>query len=160
MELTFSNSELGYLVCEEFRYKEKKKLIHTIGGKVEDYDLNLLETAIREFIEETNLEIHPIINKDKLEKKQMITYIYNLIIDSTYYIDICVNKENRFFHRYYLSNLGNCEFIDSIKKLPDFFNGKYTTEITNIHWIKFNDIENNKKNFSWLTKMFFKFIKK
>ncbi len=65
--LTFYNPELGYLMCEEYRYKQKKNLIHTIGGKVEDYDKDLLETAIREFMEETNLEFHPKINSTNLD---------------------------------------------------------------------------------------------
>ena len=49
--LTFYNSNYGYLICEEYRYKEKKILLHPIGGKNEEYDKNI-STLSPELIEQ------------------------------------------------------------------------------------------------------------
>jgi hypothetical protein len=150
--LIFYDETLGYLLCEEFRYK--KKLIHPIGGKVEIYDKNLLETSIREFIEETNLEVHEKFNPDKNNKEELIKKIIILIDKKYKYFDICINNELNHYHRYFyvklINNIAN-EFIDIIKNLPDFFNNKYKTEVENLYWINTKNIN---KNFSWLLKKF------
>ena len=46
---------LGYMVGEEIRKKEKGMTFHLVGGKTESWDIDPIDTAIREFIEETNL---------------------------------------------------------------------------------------------------------
>ena len=159
--LTFYDIEKGYLICEEYRHKEKKTLLHTIGGKVELDDRDIFYTGIREFIEETNLELHPIINITKLNKHNLTLKIYNIIEENSYYMDICVSKENNFYHRYYLCMLNNITDIiikKEIQELPLYFNDIYKTEIDKILWINEDNKYNN--NFSWLTKMFFNFIYK
>ena len=165
--LTFFDDELGYLMCEEFRYKEKKNLIHPIGGKVETFDNELIDTAIREFIEETNLEQYPYLYINKLDKNILITSIKNVIKSKIKYFDLCINKKLEYYHRYYLfelSFLDNTdtstelnEFKKSIKELPNFFNGNFTTEVNNLEWVNANDKNNlDTKNISHLTRMFFK----
>ena len=46
---------LGYMVGEEIRKKEKGMSFHLVGGKTESWDIDPVATAVREFIEETNL---------------------------------------------------------------------------------------------------------
>lgn len=156
--LTFTNGQ-EYLFCEEYRYKEKKQLIHTIGGKVETFDKNLLCTAIREFIEETNLESHPHINIDLLNKDNLIEKILLIIKDFTISKDLCINKELGYYHRYYLVKLDEKlpkEFVSSILNLPVFFNSVYKTEIELILWVNIQNNQYTDKKFSWLTKLFAK----
>lgn len=161
--LTFYSKDLGYLLCEEFRYKEKKLLIHPIGGKVEDYDKDIFSTAIREFIEEVNLETHPILNIKKLNKTDLTDELSYFLENKSYYIDLCINKENKYFHRYFLvliDEINDEEKKKNIIELPNYFNGNYKTEIEKIYWYHLPKEQNeNEKNLSWLTKMFFKFVK-
>lgn len=156
--LTFYNSNYGYLICEEYRYKEKKTLLHPIGGKNENYDKNIFETAIREFIEETNILNHTVLNKKNLSKNEMIKIIMDNIIDNTYYVDVCVNINFRYYHRFYLSiipnDLATDEFYKQIISLPIFFNGNHKTEINNVIWKHKSD---NVNKCSWLTKKLFIF---
>ena len=160
--LTFYSKELGYLICEEFRYKEKKILLHTIGGKVEYYDNDIFSTAIREFIEETNLEAHIIINDLSKNKNDLILMLHDFLEKTSYFIDICVNKEYNYYHRYFmvlLDDIKHNKIKESIILLPNYFNGNFKTEINKIIWYSLNDKESYKKeNISWLTKMFFKFF--
>ena len=179
--LTFVDDELGYLLCDEYRYREKNNLIHPIGGKVETYDKDLLETAIREFIEETNLEQYPYNQIDKSSKNKLIENIKMIISQDIQFYDFCVGKELGYYHRYYSFNLKKIpqsditdEFIKSIRELPIFFNGNFKTEVNSLEWININqnintDINQNTntdannevnlkdKKFSHLTKMFFKY---
>lgn len=160
--LTFYSKELGYLFCEEFRYKEKKILIHPIGGKVEDYDKDIFSTAIREFIEEVDLESHPVINIKHDIKSKLVDNILEIIEKVSYYIDLCINKENKYFHRFYMiliDKIDNNEFKKNIIELPNYFNGNCKTEINTINWYTIPKEENVFwTNISWLTKMFIKFL--
>ncbi len=47
--------KFGYMIGEEYRRKEREMKFHMIGGKSESWDKDPIETAIREFIEETNI---------------------------------------------------------------------------------------------------------
>lgn len=160
--LTFYSNELGYLFCEEFRYKEKKILIHPIGGKVENYDVDIFSTAVREFIEEVNLESHPIINLEQNIKNKLVDNMCEKLINISYYIDLCINKEKKYFHRFFMvliDNINDNEFKKNIIELPNYFNGKYKTEINKINWYLVPGEENVfMENISWLTKMFIKFL--
>jgi 8-oxo-dGTP pyrophosphatase MutT (NUDIX family) len=49
------HSSIGYLLGEEYRWKEHEFMFHMVGGKVEKFDKDSVSTAVREFIEETNL---------------------------------------------------------------------------------------------------------
>jgi len=163
--LIFFDNELGYLMCDEFRYKEKKNLIHPIGGKVETFDNELVDTSIREFIEETNLELYPYLCINKLSKDILIESIKNIIKSKIKYFDLCINGKLEYYHRYYLFDLSSLEdtsaelieFKKSIIELPTFFNGNFKTEVNNLEWIKTDDKNNlDSKNISHLTKMFLK----
>ena len=160
--LTFYSKEIGYLFCEEFRYKEKKTLIHPIGGKVENYDKDIFSTAIREFIEEVNLESHPVINLDKNIKSKLVDNMCEKLGNESYYIDLCINKEKKYFHRFYMvlvDNINDNNLKKNITELPNYFNGNYKTEINKINWYLIQNIENVFwTNTSWLTKMFVKFL--
>ncbi len=168
--LVFIDDGLGYLLCNEYRYKEKSTLIHPIGGKVETYDKGLLDTAIREFVEETNLEQYPYIHIDKSDKNKLIENIKMIIRQDVIFYDLCVGKEFGYYHRFYSYNLKNIkesnaldEFKKSILELPIFFNGNYKTEVDTLEWFspdnkKINDeIDLDEKKISHLTKMFFKY---
>lgn len=163
--LTFYSDELGYLLCDEFRYNAKNSSIHPLGGKVEDYDKNIYYTAIREFIEETNLESHPIINSEKNTKNVLINEFGKKIEKNTNHIDLCLKKDLNYYHRYYLvhiNNITDIEFKKNIIELTKYFNGNYKTEINNLIWYK-NDKNNENEldmKLSWLTKMFIKLFGK
>jgi 8-oxo-dGTP pyrophosphatase MutT (NUDIX family) len=171
--LVFIDDELGYLLCNEYRYKEKNTLIHPIGGKTETYDNGLLETAIREFVEETNLEQYSYEYIDKSDKNKLIENIMVIINQDVQFYDLCVSKESGYYHRFYSLNLKNIkqsdmfdEFKKSIIELPKFFNGNFKTEVDSLIWFDVNNnkinLPDNKINFvdkkiSHLTKMFFKY---
>ena len=53
------HSSIGYLLGEEYRWKEHEFMFHMVGGKVEKFDTDAVSTAVREFIEETNLLANP-----------------------------------------------------------------------------------------------------
>jgi len=159
--LTFYDKNLGYLICEEFRHKEKKILSHTIGGKVENYDRNIFSTAIREFIEETNLLTHPIINSSNKNKNDLIVILDDIVKNESYCLDICVNKVQNYYHMYFivlLEKIEDTELKKSIIELPNYFNGNYISEINKIFWHD-NNVKKTKTktktNISWLAKMFF-----
>ena len=159
--LTFYSKELGYLFCEEFRYKEKKILLHPIGGKVENFDKDIFSTAIREFIEEVNLETHPKLNINKYDKNMLTDDYYKILLNISYFIDLCINKEKKYFHRYFLvliDDIRDIEFKNDIIDLPNYFNGKYKTEINNVYWYTLLSEKEKISNLSWLTKMFLNFV--
>ena len=160
--LTFYSKEFGYLFCEEYRYKEKKILIHPIGGKVENFDKDIFSTSIREFIEEVNLELHPILNINKYNKNELTENLYKNLQNISYYKDLCINKEKKYFHRYFLvliDNIENIEFKLNIIDLPNYFNGNYKTEINNVCWYDlFTEKKEIKINLSWLTNMLINFL--
>ena len=99
-------------------------LIHPIGGKVELYDEDIFETAIREFVEETNLQEYDYKYIDKKDKNSLIKSLKKIICKKIYY-DFCINKELKYFHRYYVVNLNdmnkyyptNFEYIDIVSIL-------------------------------------------
>ncbi len=58
VSLIFYYPNLGYLVGQELRKKEKDFIFQPVGGKVEVFDKDPLDTGVREFIEETTLLMH------------------------------------------------------------------------------------------------------
>ena len=85
--LIFYHPEYGYLLCEE--YRKNKLCSHCIGGKCESFDASLLDTACREFMEETSLAIN---TQD----------IQPCIIR---HFDITVSKKNKIRHRFYIADI-------------------------------------------------------
>lgn len=160
--LTFYSKQKGFMMCNEYRYREKKTLIHPIGGKTETYDNNILSTAVREFIEETDLLTHESINNSlSMDKNSLIEYVYNLIEPHCIYEDVCVNDAKNYHHRYYVflidkivknTNVDLDNFLKHMITLDKFFNGTHSTEIQSICWKKFNDGKKHKN--SWMTRHF------
>ena len=58
VSLIFYHPQLGYLIGQELRKKEKDFMFQPVGGKVEVFDKDPLDTGVREFIEETTLLMH------------------------------------------------------------------------------------------------------
>ncbi len=145
--ITFVDDFSRCLMCEEFRYKEQQILLHTIGGKVENYDADIFETGIREFIEEADLESHPIINSNNYDKKNLIKYLYAELKNISMSFDVKVGKNQYSFHKFYVIKLSSLN-IPSLKKsfeeLPDYFNHNKKTEINKIMWLS-NNNSNKKK---------------
>ncbi len=59
VSLIFYHPSTGYLIGQELRKKEKDILFQPVGGKVEVFDRDPLDTGVREFIEETTLGLNP-----------------------------------------------------------------------------------------------------
>lgn len=154
-----NNSE--YLLCREYR-KNKTLEYQPIGGKVEDTDINLLYTSVREFVEETNLENiddFKEICKDhdlQVNKENMINIIYEIIDKNYKQQSICVNKENIFMHRFFtvnLNNIANIPFINLLLNLPQYFNDvkQENSEVEDIVWLNTNiDTKFKQDEFSFL----------
>lgn len=170
--LTFHSKQKGFMMCNEYRYKERKVLIHPIGGKTESFDDSVLITAIREFIEETDLINHEHINSAQLDKNGLIEHINNLIgpycTQTHAHFDVCVNDAKKYYHKYYVLSIEDIEkdknpnlndFLSHILELDKFFNGKSHTEIQSICWKKLKNLRFNNKS-SWMTTRFVKLISK
>lgn len=152
--LTFYDYKNGLLIANEYRYREKKYLFHPIGGKVDEFDKDIFYTAIREFIEETNLIKNMNINIKNLEIKGLIEKIYEKLNSiKLKKIDLCVNKKLNYYHKYFVINLKEIEDIEFKKEiinLPIFFNDNYKTELNYLRWYNLNIKE---RDISWLLKI-------
>lgn len=125
--LTFIHSKTGQLHCNEYRwnkiYEDGKNIYHLIGGKVEQDDHDILFTAIREFVEETNIFMDDQIIKNN-EIKAISKKIYYQIKDKVKYYDIEVSSRGPLFHRCFTFNINKFTNIDLRKKilgLPDYY---------------------------------------
>lgn len=170
--LTFYSKQKGFMMCNEYRHKERKVLIHPIGGKTETYDDSILVTAIREFIEETDLINHSHINSTQLDKNGLIEHVHDLIspycAQTHTHFDTCVNDAKKYYHKYYVLSIDDIgknagpelhDFLSHILVLNEFFNGKSHTEIQSICWKKLKNLRFNNKS-SWMTTRFVKLISK
>lgn len=106
--LSFYNSERGYLMCNEHRstYKGGPKntlMYNTIGGKVDEGEY-ILDTAIREFIEETLLPV------------DAFDFLKEAIESKVYHFDYCCSESKQLFHRFYAMRVktGDIPLIDDI----------------------------------------------
>ena len=162
--LTFSHNKRGYLLCNEFRWREKKNLYHLVGGKIENTDVDILYTSVREFVEETNMFMDNslVINKDI---KYISNKIYNLIKLKVKYFDICVNKDKKLFHRFYLFDINKFQSKNirtKIIQLPNFMNKleeKDNKELNSLLWVNEDNKESIIKEQSFLLNMFYNNIK-
>ncbi len=144
VSLVFYHHNYGYLLGQEYRKKEKGLNFHPVGGKVENYDKDPLDSAVREFIEETTLGLMPYFSKIadnnfKEWTKNNIIDLNTIYPEPSYWIqknlyDFCndsmhittifdhhllnsIDKE----HRYYIidiSKSSNREFAKAILNLP------------------------------------------
>jgi 8-oxo-dGTP pyrophosphatase MutT (NUDIX family) len=136
VSLVFYHPTLGYLVGQELRKKEKDFCFHPVGGKVEVFDKDPLDTAVREFIEETSLIAHGFFteiannnfrkwistNEINLNTKypRYTTWIQNELYDycsesNVFYDHNLLNSHK--IHRYYIvdmSKINNNELNKSI----------------------------------------------
>ena len=139
---------------QSVEFFDENKIIREFQPIEVDFDKDLFFTSIREFIEETSLLKHTIINKRNISMENFCLDIYNLLDKYKEFFDICVNKNLKYFHRYYIINLDNIEDLNLKKNLinlPKFFNNKFKTELNYIFWYKKNYKIYNKS--SWLLKI-------
>ena len=161
--LTFAHSSRGYLLCNEYRWGEKKDLYHLIGGKIEKTDMDILFTAVREFVEETNIFMDNtiVMNKDieYISKK-----IYNQIKEKVKYLDLTVNREKKLFHRFFLFDINKFKSSDLRKKiinLPKYMEKleeKDNKELNFLLWINGENKELISNEFSYMLNVFNKNI--
>jgi hypothetical protein len=158
--LTFSHNKRGYLLCNEFRWREKKDLYHLIGGKIEKTDVDILFTAIREFVEETNMFMDNSLVRNK-DIEYLSNKIYNLIKSKVKYFDFCVNINKKLFHRFYLFDINKFQINDirtKVIQLPNFFNKleeKVNKELNSILWVNVDNKELIIKEQSFLLNIFY-----
>ncbi len=165
--ITFYSKTNGYLLCEEVR--DNKLVYHPIGGKYEEFDKNIENTASREFIEETgilqNKDFIDFINKgDHFSniKEKAIDYIYHILINNeiTDYYDYYVNIEKEYIHKYYVIHIDKLEydFKNIIKNMDSFYESTFKElrnndeYIVSLYWDKEIMKNNlNRKRYSMLT---------
>lgn len=136
VSLVFYHPTLGYLIGQELRKKEKELMFQPVGGKVESFDKDPLDTGVREFIEETTLGMHSFFNNIAIENFKKWTdengidlntkypnpttwiqkELYEFCSVSNYYIDYnCLNSHK--IHRFYIvdiSKINNNELNKNI----------------------------------------------
>ena len=138
--LIFKDKIKGYLMCNEKRYK-KSLQVHPIGGKIEPIDRDILETAIREFIEETNYEHNDLYNINKKTKNELIDELYNHLNQEKNifkYIDVFVSKKFNYIHRFYVVKIEKIKSKELINILDNFLDNHKegpNKEIESLCWI-------------------------
>jgi len=168
--LTFTHSKKGLLLCNEYRFVQKEDLYHLTGGKTESYDIDILYTACREFVEETNLYINKCVESDK-NILIVANKIYINIKNRVRYWDLCVNPRKNLFHRFFTfdinkfdsnSNWLRTEIITlpgfmKMLKLSDLNDNK---ELNELLWINNENIEILRDKFSYMLNTFYSNIDK
>ncbi len=150
--LTFYHGKNGHLHCNECRFVEKyndyQDVYHMIGGKVEFNDYDILYTAIREFVEETNMFMDKDLFKNysnKYSPIENLSYkIYNQIKPKVKYYDMLVNPKTNLFHRCFIFNVNKFTDYELRKKilgLPQFYlkllnpDIRQVKELNSVNWI-------------------------
>jgi hypothetical protein len=168
--LTFTHSKKGYLLCNEYRYYEKKNLYHLTGGKTELYDIDILYTACREFVEETNLYMNKSASPDK-NILILTNKMYINIKNKVKYWDLCVNPNKRLFHRFFTFDINKFDYSaqwlrTEIITLPGFMNmlklsnNNDNKELNDLIWINNENIDTLKNEFSYMLNTFYSNIDK
>ncbi len=125
-----------YLLCREIR--NGHLVFHPIGGKVEPTDRDILETACREFVEETRLlsipKFQELFPEYAISKSAAIQWLYQAITTcdqsarcaaeaprltqepAPAYYDYPVSKEKNYYHRFYIIDLDLVNHLPSIKE--------------------------------------------
>jgi 8-oxo-dGTP pyrophosphatase MutT (NUDIX family) len=138
--LIFKDKTRGYLMCNEKR-KKKCLQVHPIGGKVEPIDKDILETAIREFIEETNYEHNNLYNINGKTKNELVDELYaNLNGEKNIfkYIDVFVSKKFAYVHRFYVVKIDKIKSNELVDILTNFLQNHKegpNKEIDSMCWI-------------------------
>ncbi len=155
--ITFVHSKAGQLHCIEYRWPERyedgSNVNHLIGGKVEKEDYDILFTAVREFVEETNI----FMDKDLINDNSVIRlskYLYKQVKSKTKYHDIKVSERNNLYHRCYIFNVNkftNIIYRNKILGLPVFYNKllnpdtRINKELTSLKWMIENEIKSTEE---------------
>jgi hypothetical protein len=153
--LTFYHKTLGYLICNEYRKTEQVNLYHVIGGKTEESDVDILYTAIREFVEETKIYINKCVCSDE-NILNLTNNLYIIIKPHVTSFDLCVNPDKNLYHRYYLCNVNifkkdTYNLRGEIIGLYRFYNMLKNTkhscisnkDINNLQWVNDNSYNSN-----------------
>jgi len=138
------DNEYYILLNKEFRSKKLK--YHFLGGKVDEKDKCIQDTALREANEECGLLINNLITK---------LYRY-LVFEKTKYIKIAKSK-----YISYLVNIEESSDITHWLNLPELFRETFKSnpyilkhnESIYLSWMKLSDIEKNMEELSYLGKI-------
>lgn len=128
-----------YLLCREIR--NGHLVLHPIGGKVEPTDRDILETACREFVEETRLLSIPkfseLFPEASINKSAAVEWLYQTItqyFQEPAYYDYPVSKEKNYYHRFYIIDLCHIslvsikEFLENIGEFYKMIDSSTTKE--------------------------------
>ncbi len=158
--ITFYQNSRGYLIANEFRWREQKNFFHPIGGKVEPRDWDILFTAVREFVEETNFFLEKSIT-EKNSIYKLTALIYNQIADKVKYLDKEVSPNGPLYHRFFIFNINrftNLKLRKLIVSLPEFYNEllknnlRKNTELNYLIWLSDYDYVEKKNEIGFLLK--------
>lgn len=152
--ITFVHGKTGQLHCSEYRWPERyedgKNVYHLVGGKVEKEDIDILFTAIREFVEETNI----FMDQDLIKNNSisiLSKYMYTQIKSRTKYYDIKVSERNNLYHRCFMFNVNkftNIEYRNKILGLPVFYkkllnsDTRINKELNDLKWMSVDELKN------------------
>lgn len=145
------------LLCRE--YRRGKLLIHPIGGKYEERDGEISHTAIREFLEESNilqnLDFQTLLLPDQSPTEYFTTYV----IPKAQFYDYCVNQTHQYYHRYYIVELEEIQekFQQILQNAPQWYQKRDNECIEEIIWHR--GFRSSKKKHSQLTFYLLSFLK-
>ena len=128
----FYRGEIYVLIANE--YQNKKLVKNPLGGKVEWYDKNIEDTALREFNEETGFLIHDKKNKilKKIKNKKDRIYIQN-----SKYLGILYEIPDND-----LKDWNNLPIL--YEKIFEGKSGENHREALNLEWINIKDYSKSK----------------
>ncbi len=141
--LTFIQGSRGFLVSNEFRWVEQKNMYHTIGGKTDDSDFDIFYTAIREFVEETNIHLDESLEKNK-NCENLVYKLYLMIRDKVKHYDMIIGQHKNLYHRFFIFNVNwfeDWEIRNKIINLPEFYknlidnNLRTNSELNYLKWL-------------------------
>lgn len=136
----------GYLICNEFRKFQQKNLYHLIGGKVEETDLNPFDSAIREFIEETSLNIFLKDSKYVLRE--------NLIKNKSF--NICTHYQKQLYHRFFICEIQDENLLNFFNEFPSEFEKVENKNLNKLLFIEKEKFDNIKEDSTELLIKFFR----
>jgi 8-oxo-dGTP pyrophosphatase MutT (NUDIX family) len=145
------------LLCREYRHG--KLLIHPIGGKYEDHDGDISHTAIREFLEESNILQNPDFQLLLLPHQSATEYFTTYVIPKAQFYDYCVNQTHQYYHRYYIVELEEMEktFQQILKNAHTWYQKRDSECIEELIWNR--GFYFNKKKHSQLSFYLLSFLK-
>lgn len=171
--ITFTHNKLGQLHCNEHRWidsvNDTKNAYHLIGGKVESTDRDILFTAIREFVEETNLFMDNNLVRNGKDKDYdiLLLYLHLDIKPNVKYYDIKVSEYTELYHRCFVFNINKFSDVvirNKVMDLPKFYSKLLNPDIRKIKelnylkWINDSDKISKSDDFSPLLQSYYENI--